>query len=129
MAAPSLLLAALLASTPATDLFERSTPAVRVLAAAEGLPPTPAAALVYDAQGFLWIGTQNGLYVGEGRAFRPVQVGGLDATMFVQGLVSARDGSLWVATSANGVFRLKDRQWTAFAAGLPSMNVHALAEF
>src|SRR5947199_394395 len=79
MAAPSLLLAALLASTPATDLFERSTPAVRGLARLRGdrwerlVPPLRLADggvwTLYASPDALWIGSESGLLRFQGGAW------------------------------------------------------------
>src|SRR4051812_34457399 len=128
MAAYALLLAALPAAVPASELFEKSTPVFRVFAGPEGLAPTPAQALAFDAQGHLWVGTQSGLAQGDGRAFHPVLLPGEGTSQIVRAILPASDGSIWVGTSGSGVFRLRAGTWSHPETGLPSPDVQALIE-
>lgn len=74
----------------------------------EGLSQTAVYALAQDREGFLWIGTQNGLNRYDGRTFRvdwsdgdrPSPVGfGL-----VQALLVDSKGDLWVGMQSHGLF-------------------------
>ena len=49
---------------------------------------------------------------------------------FVNAVLAASDGSLWIATTGSGVLRHGPDGWTQFdeAAGLPSPHAYALAE-
>jgi ligand-binding sensor domain-containing protein/signal transduction histidine kinase len=74
---------------------------------ADSIPDNNVTALAQDHQGFLWIGTPNGLIRYDGYRFRryardardPGSLGGV----FIRALLVARDGRLWVATDADGV--------------------------
>ena len=122
------LLATLAVAVPSTELFERSRPAFRIFTTADGLPQNTVQALALDRQGHLWVGTQGGLAVAEGGAWRTVGLPGDRTSRIVRAILPASDGALWVATSGSGVFRLRDRQWMAPKLGLPSADVNALAE-
>jgi len=126
--APCSLLLALAAAAPSTELFEKSTPAFRVFTTADGLPQNTAQALAVDARGHLWVGTQGGLAVGEGRRWRTVALPGENVSRVVSAILPAADGSLWIGTSGSGVFRLRAGQWTYADSGLPSAFVHSLLE-
>jgi diguanylate cyclase (GGDEF)-like protein len=68
----------------------------------EGLGNLSVSALVQDPVGYLWVGTDNGLYRYDGTAF--VRWGGLEIQR-VWLLHVAGDGAVWVGTS-NGLFRV-----------------------
>lgn len=66
------------------------------------------ACLVQDHTGYLWVGTQNGLYRYDGAqflSFGPAQ--GLPERM-IQNLYVGSDGTLWVATTTGVYFEKKD---------------------
>ncbi|GMU44544.1 MAG: hypothetical protein IT479_14475 [Xanthomonadales bacterium] len=104
---------------------------------AESIPDNNVSALAQDAQGFLWIGTPDGLIRYDGYRFRRFDndPAGADAPggHFVRALLRARDGRLWVGTNADGVSVLATdeaavRRIRAGADGLSSNTVRALAE-
>jgi signal transduction histidine kinase/ligand-binding sensor domain-containing protein len=74
----------------------------------DGLPHPTVTALLQDRQGFLWIGSEQGLARFDGRTFRrytpPDQ-----STGEVSALLEATDGTLWVGTNQRGLFRLDRR--------------------
>jgi len=63
-----------------------------------GLPNQDIRALVQDRTGFLWIGTDNGLFRYDGHRFRGFTTADGLPTSEVEGLGETRDGTLWVAT-------------------------------
>ncbi len=68
--------------------------------------------LLQDRAGFLWIGTENGLYRYDGRRFRGFNVAeGLPASE-VQAIHQTQDGTLWVATP-RGLARLRGERFEA----------------
>ena len=65
----------------------------------EGLGNLNIACLVQDHTGYLWVGTQNGLYRYDGTKFQSYGVAqGLPERM-IQSLYVGLDGTLWVATT------------------------------
>jgi signal transduction histidine kinase/ligand-binding sensor domain-containing protein len=69
---------------------------------AQGLSQASALALVQDRQGFLWIGTQDGLNRFDGYTFTVFKHNERDSTSladnYVQALHETRSGTLWVGT-------------------------------
>ena len=68
--------------------------------------------LVQDRSGFLWIGTESGLYQYDGSRFWPFgEKEGLPST-FVRALALDRDGRLWVGTRDGLAFRVGQRSFS-----------------
>lgn len=92
-----------------------------------GLPENTGQALLQDARGFIWIGTQNGLARFDGFDFTMFKNIVGDATSLsnnqVEGLLQDKDGSIWVATR-NGLNRL-DPTAQKFSVFLPDTTVNA----
>lgn len=96
----------------------------------EGLPQVSVQALAQDAEGFLWLGSQEGLVRFDGLDFRTWgrrQVPEMSSSS-VTALAVAGEDTLWLGTSAGGVLRKAGEQWTAWteAQGLLSDTVTAL---
>ena len=129
------MLAALLAAgaTPALGLPHTTalTQFVRdVWQSDQGLPQNYINAIVQTRDGYLWIGTEEGLVRFDGVRF--ITFDRRNTPSFqdhnVQALYAAADGTLWVGTRAGGVVSLKNQQFTRFttADGLPSDRVMAI---
>jgi diguanylate cyclase (GGDEF)-like protein len=102
--------------------------AFRVFNEDHGLGNLTVEALLQDRVGFLWVGTQNGLYRFDGRTFAAYgREAGLKSTR-VFALHEAGDGTLYVATRAGLARREGDgfRQLTA-ADGVPEAPVTGVA--
>jgi diguanylate cyclase (GGDEF)-like protein len=89
-----------------------------------GLPSTSIQDLQQTRDGYLWLGTQDGLVRYDGQDFavfnsmNTAQIGNNN----VQGLLEAQDGALWFTTLGGGIVRLEHgefRAWTS-ADGLSS---------
>ena len=78
----------------------------------DGLESLAVMAAVQDAEGFLWVGTQNGLYRFDGARFR--RVGASQGLTWVTALAPQADG-LWVGTSA-GLWRWHRGHLTAMVS-------------
>ncbi len=75
----------------------------------EGLKNLAVQAVLQDRAGFLWAGTQNGLYRYDGNHFAAYSVAeGLPGTR-IESLYEAADGTLWVSTEGGLARRVKDR--------------------
>jgi len=110
------------------------------IAMPDQVPAHLGTAMVQDAQGLLWIGTQDGLvrYDGYGyKVFRPHagDAGSLGGS-YVRALYPARDGRLWVGTFSGGlsVFDPRTERFTQFrhdprrTDSLASDRVDSIAE-
>ena len=106
------------------------------ITAENGLPHPATTAVIEDGDGFLWIGTENGLVRWDGyrvRVYRPER-GKSDALPdnYVQSLHVDGKGRLWVGTSGGGLARY-ERDSDGFslypaggAKGLSHVNVAAI---
>lgn len=75
----------------------------------EGLKNLAVQAVLQDRAGFLWAGTQNGLYRYDGNHFTEYSTAeGLPGTR-IESLYEAADGTLWVSTEGGLARRAKDR--------------------
>ena len=75
----------------------------------EGLPNLDVRVLYRDRAGTLWAGTVMGLARFEGGRFQTVkEEGAPPATEGVVTILQARDGALWIGTSGDGLYRLRD---------------------
>ncbi len=93
----------------------------------DGLPNNTIRALLQTRDGFLWIGTPEGLARFDGARFETfdrTQVAELKNSV-VYGLGEGRDGSLWIGTSANGLTVYRDGRFerVEFPAGTTPATV------
>jgi signal transduction histidine kinase/ligand-binding sensor domain-containing protein len=79
-------------------------------------------AITQTTDGYLWIGTQNGLVRFDGVRFVPwVPPNGKRLSSGIFSLLAAGDGSLWIGTGAN-LARLKDGDLINYVDGLGRIN-------
>ena len=76
----------------------------------DGLPSDTVLALVVDASGRLWVGTDAGIARQHGSAFQSVVPPGADGALLVYSLTRQGD-ALWIGT-AQGVWRLDGQAWS-----------------
>ncbi len=96
----------------------------------DGLPADMVRCLAQTSDGFLWVGTDEGLARFDGYEF--TVFGKADGSLpsdYVTSLAAARDGSLWVGTP-EGLVHYSRGRFTPLGAkdGLPNANVMALHE-
>ena len=95
----ALLFALAMAPAAAAPRFPES-PAFRILTVKDGLPSTSVTQIAEDRQGYLWIGTTDGLARYDGVGF--TRYGQQDAPLLaghVMALHAGNDGRLWIGTS------------------------------
>jgi len=118
---------AIAAAPSGSSTPERAIPdyGLAVWAADKGQPPGDVFAIAQDAEGYLWLGTPNGLHRFDGARFTPWN-GSTPATALPSGpihaLVGAPDGSLWIGFGGGGsVVRMLHGQITRYtpANGAP----------
>ena len=93
-----------------------------------GLPEADVMVILQTKDGYLWVGTEEGLARFDGAHF--VVFDRKTASLpnnRVQALAETQDGSLWIGTE-DGLSRLKDHRFTNYTThdGLPSNNIRAL---
>ncbi|HTK29128.1 MAG TPA: two-component regulator propeller domain-containing protein [Vicinamibacterales bacterium] len=104
----------------------------RAWTTADGLPVNAVHAIVRGQDGYLWLGTAEGLVRFDGlrfTVFNPANTPAL-ADRFVASLKETPDGSLWIGTDRGGLTRLRRGQFTRYGAaqGLPAARVQAIAD-
>lgn len=103
---------------------------LRIWQVQQGLPRAAILSIRQTHDGYLWLGTQAGLYRFDGVRFVAVQceTGRELGKRWVQDLCEDRDHNLWIATDDAGLIRLQGRTTTYVgrAEGLPSEHVRCL---
>ncbi len=133
--ATALLLAALAPPPPAAAL-DPDKPPTRYLhdvwMPEDGLPQVCVMAIAQTPDGYLWLGTQEGLARFDGTRFVVFDKSSEPAftSNYVGALLQGRDGTLWIGTRAGGLLRYRDGRFTGIgvADGLSSDVVLELAE-
>ncbi len=76
-------------------------------ATAQGLPQNSVGALLQTRDGYMWLGTQEGLARFDGVRFRIFDSGNTKALAdnHISAMLEARDGTLWVGTFGGGLLR------------------------
>lgn len=105
---------------------------VRTWQTDDGLPQNSVFALAQTPDGYLWVGTQEGLVRFDGLRFTTVDEPGTPqlGRIPIRALLTSRDGSLWIATDAHGLARFASGSTTHFGEpdGLPGNQVRCLME-
>ena len=104
--ARALLLAGALAGAGPAAAVEWRQP-FQLLGPDDGLPSSVPIALAQDRDGFLWLGTEDGVVRYEGGRHRRWSAGDGLPSAYVQRVVAAPDGALWVTTQ-RGLVRWRD---------------------
>ena len=101
----------------------------RSWSADDGLPHNYVFSVLQARDGYLWVGTRNGLARFDGVRFTPVDWGLMKGSI-IGGLCESRDGSLWVAVEGRGLLRWSDQGVSRHSPtnGLNSNFVRALCE-
>lgn len=98
----------------------------------DGLPQNSVFAVEQTRDGYLWLGTQEGLVRFDGLRFTVYDKHRVEklASHSINVLLESRDGGLWLGMDQGGLARYKDESFTIFTSdeGLPSGGVRALFE-
>jgi signal transduction histidine kinase/ligand-binding sensor domain-containing protein len=102
----------------------------RVWQVAQGLPQPSIYSIWQTHDGYLWLGTPNGLFRFDGVRFTAIYDPRQPAlkNAWIEGMVEDEQRNLWIGTSSSGLFRLHDGLITRFSLseGLPSESVYCL---
>ncbi len=101
-----------------------------VWTAEDGLPQNSVSAVAQTRDGYVWIGTQDGLVRFDGVRFRIFAKQDGLGNNEIRALLPRADGSLWIGTYGGGLSRLQNDRVTTFtsADGLPNEHVRSLFE-
>ena len=101
----------------------------RTFGMAEGLGADVVRSLFQDSKGRIWAGTNGGLSLLEGDRFRTWNASSGFTSNVVRAIREDAEGALWIGTNGDGLFRMRDGQFTRFTRkdGLPSDLVFSLA--
>jgi PAS domain S-box-containing protein len=106
--------------------------AVDVWQTQDGLPQNSVTAIAQTPDNYLWIGTEEGLirYDGSQMTLFDTQSTPEFRHNFIQALLVARDGSLWIGSKGGGVLHYQSGEFQSYSTsnGLSSNVVYALAE-
>ncbi|HEX3893401.1 MAG TPA: diguanylate cyclase [Terracidiphilus sp.] len=84
----------------------------------QGLGNLNIPSLTQDKTGFLWVGTQNGLYRYDGNQFQSYSEAQGMPDRTIQTLFLSPDGTLWVASSTNIFFEQKNGRFAQIDPGM-----------
>jgi diguanylate cyclase (GGDEF)-like protein len=96
----------------------------------EGLPQSSVESIAQTKDGYIWLGTQEGLARFDGVRFVVFDKSNTPALRHnrVKALLADREGSLWIGTEGGGVTRLRDGTFTAMGPGLRSPRIKIFAQ-
>jgi signal transduction histidine kinase/CheY-like chemotaxis protein/ligand-binding sensor domain-containing protein len=98
----------------------------------EGLPQNSIQTLLQTSDGYLWIGTQEGLVRFNGVEFKVFNKATTPAIRHndIRVLYQDREGALWIGTFGGGLVRYKDGQFSLFTVqqGLSNNSVSAILQ-
>jgi ligand-binding sensor domain-containing protein len=104
------------------DPVRIAAPAVRLVGDRDGLPQNTVKAIAFDRDGFLWVGTQDGAAVSDGRTWTTVDMPSRAISNWINTIAATPDGTLYFGTNGGGVCRLVGDTWTVFAP--PAAPLH-----
>ena len=118
-------------SKPDSQIINQSRVMLDHWESEHGLPQNSVVDLARTKDGYLWIGTQEGVTRFDGIDFKNYKdhPGWANKSIFTNTIFASSDGSLWVGTR-NGLDQIKNERFTAYTleSGLPDAYVSALAE-
>lgn len=104
----------------------------RVWHSGDGLPQNSIQKILQTKDGYIWIGTQEGLVRFNGLEFKVFNKGTTDAIRHndVRALYEDRNGALWIGTFGGGLVRYKDGQFTNYTvkSGLSNNSVTSILQ-
>lgn len=120
-----LLLASPLAG--AEDPARLAAPALQLITSREGLPQNSVMGMAYDAEGRLWVATQDGAAVFDGRGWRSESVPDRSLSNFLRCVVAAPGGSLWFGRQDGGTAQRRAGGWESLPVSSEARRINALA--
>jgi ligand-binding sensor domain-containing protein/two-component sensor histidine kinase len=129
-AALFLIAASSFAASGSTNSIARYS--VRIWQSDDGLPHNSVWAVAQGAQGYLWVGTQQGLVRFDGLRFVGLEESAPPELKrgWITALCATPDGSLWIGCDGYGLSRMSGGAFTHFveADGLPNLHINSLVQ-
>lgn len=102
----------------------------RVWQTEDGLPHNIVQAITQSRDGYLWIGTREGLACFDGVHFQTITLMQSSPDPSITALAQSKDGSIWIGTDTSGIFRLCNGLVERYAdpAGNTNFNVQDIQE-
>jgi signal transduction histidine kinase/ligand-binding sensor domain-containing protein len=96
----------------------------------DGLPSTAIYAVVQTPDGFLWLGTSDGLVRFDGLRFVQIPLSGAGDTAFgrVQALKVDHTGAMWIGTERGSLVRMEGRSMKVVMLDLPIVSIDENAD-
>ncbi|GAG41271.1 unnamed protein product [marine sediment metagenome] len=90
----------------------------------DGLPQNTITAILQTRDGYIWLGTQEGLVRFDGVRFTVFDKRNTEdiKNSHILTLFEDHEGSLWIGTYCGGLNRLRDREFTEVVINLPIKN-------
>lgn len=80
----------------------------RVWQVENGLPNNIVQTVTQTRDGYLWVGTREGVSRFDGEQFQPLLLSPQTMEPSINSLLAAKDGSLWIGTDGRGVFQFEN---------------------
>lgn len=97
-----------------------------------GLPSGSILSITQSSEGYLWLGTYNGLVRFDGLAFKIYDRSNTAELLNngIRDVIEAKDGTLWIATNGGGLVSCKGGKWRSYGLreGLPNDIVTAIQQ-
>src|ERR1035437_1779932 len=96
----------------------------------DGLSSTAIYAIAQTPDGFLWLGTSDGVVRFDGLRFIPVPLSGTDDIAFgpVKALIVARTGAMWIGTETGKLVRMEGRSMKIVVLPEPIVSIRENAD-
>jgi signal transduction histidine kinase/ligand-binding sensor domain-containing protein len=112
------------------DVWQGVIPPLRTFSIQDGPTNMTVYFVTEDRAGRLWVGTQEGSALYNGKSWIPLSLPKESASQFIRCLAETPDGSRWFGTEGAGLWRLLEGRWSQFqpSNGFPSNTVNFLTE-
>lgn len=98
----------------------------------DGLPQNSVTSIIQTTDGYLWLGTYNGLCRFDGFSFSTLDTLSKSplSNAYINALYEDRDGGLWIGTRSKGLAFLKNNHLKIFTDkdGLPDNNINSISQ-
>ncbi|HNG91535.1 MAG TPA: response regulator, partial [Acidobacteriota bacterium] len=121
------------ATTPSqtNEIYPEGRPTFQLFNDHNGLPQNTVTSIAKDQNGYLWIGTQDGAAVYNGRNWRLVNMPNKSESNYINCILTASDGSHWFGTDAGLIHLTRNNTWAIYQpqnSSLPNLVISCLGE-
>ncbi|HJW08831.1 MAG TPA: two-component regulator propeller domain-containing protein, partial [Holophagaceae bacterium] len=109
------------------DPVRFAAPALQLITSRDGLPQNSVMGMAFDPEGRLWVATQDGAAVFDGRRWRSESVPNRALSNYLRCVVAGADGSLWFGRQDGGAARRSKDGWESLPVSAQARKINALA--